>query len=130
MLCDIVLQQILNSVDGYFSLGLSPLARRITSFQFSRKDLLCCHAGLVKGDPPVWPDRELAQACASTTSAVKNDEYFATLGRDLHAEAGETDIPVHHICFASRQRVDGALGQFETRHRRKLLSRATFPSNR
>jgi hypothetical protein len=45
----------------------------------------------------VWPNGILAQLRAGTAGAVEDDENLAGPGRDLHAEPGETGVPVDYI---------------------------------
>jgi hypothetical protein len=51
----------------------------------------------MKGYAAVGADGVFAQLRARAASAVEHDEYFATLRRDLHAEAGVTGIPVDDV---------------------------------
>src|SRR4051794_26805553 len=97
MLGNEVLQQIIDPIRHDTSLGFPLLGCRIPSFELRREHPLRRYSCLMKRYAAVWPDGVFAQVRPGTAGAVQNDEHLAALGRDLHAEAGGSGVPVDDI---------------------------------
>src|SRR5262249_11843732 len=106
MMRDERLQQIINAIRHNATLGLAFLGGGIAAVQLRGEHLLRGYTRLMEGDTPVRPDGVFSQLRAGPSCAVKNDEHFATFGRDLDAEPRAPPIPVDDVCRRSWQRVD------------------------
>src|SRR5713101_4994994 len=97
MLGDEGLQQVLHPVCHDTSPCLALFGREVTSLELRCEYLLSRQTRLMKRYAAVWPDGVFAQLRAGPAGAVENEEHLAALGRDLHAEAGRSGVPVDFV---------------------------------
>src|ERR1700686_3990425 len=130
MLGDESLQQVLHPVCHNPAPCFTLLGGEVTSLDLGCKHFLGRHPRLMKRYAPVWSDGIFAQFRPGTAEAVEDNKHLATVRRYLHAEAGTNSVPVDQVGRGSRERVDGAFGQFDSRHAMHLSGSATFMSHR
>src|SRR5688572_2760444 len=94
MLGDEGLQQVLHSVCYDPAPCFSPFGRKVAPVELRCEHLLSRQPRLMKRYASVGPDGVFAQLRPGAAGPVENEEHLAASGRDLHAKAWRSGVPV------------------------------------